>query len=185
LERLHKKFGSLPWTQLLQPAIKVARYGFPVHQDLVNQMNTATTGAGLPDFLVEDPAWAIDFAPNGTRVGLGDILTRKRYADTLEKIANEGPDVFYTGDIAQATVRRALQQANGTMTLEDLQNYTTAICKPAQITYRGFILTSCSAPSGGIVALSALKTASEYPDFGNPASLNLSTHRLDEAIRFA
>ena len=147
-------------------------------------MDTATTGAGLPDFLVEDPVWAIDFAPNGTRVGLGDILTRKRYANTLEKIAKEGPGVFYTGAMAEATVR-ALQQANGTMTVQDLQNYTVAIRKTAEIAYRGYKLTSCSAPSGGIIALSALKIVSGYSDFGTPANLNLSTHRLDEATRFA
>jgi gamma-glutamyltranspeptidase / glutathione hydrolase len=147
-------------------------------------MKAATTGSGLPDFLVEDPVWAVDFAPNGTRVGLGDILTRKRYADTLEKIAKGGPDAFYEGDIAESTIR-ALQAANGTMSLQDLQNYTVAIRKPAQIPYRGYKLTVCSAPSGGIVALSAMKTVSGYPDFGTPANLNLSTHLLDEAIRFA
>lgn len=65
----------------MRPAINVARYGFPVTQDLVYQMDTAT--ADQANFLVEDPTWAIDFAPNGTRLGLGDILTRKRYADTL------------------------------------------------------------------------------------------------------
>lgn len=45
-------------------------------------------------FLVEDPSWAIDFAPNGHRVKLGETITRKRYADTLEAIATQGPDVF-------------------------------------------------------------------------------------------
>ena len=70
------------------------------------------------------------------------------------------------------------------MTLQDLKNYSVAIRKPAQITYRGYKLTACSAPSSGEVALSVMKTVEGYQDFGEAALLNLSTHRLDEAIRF-
>lgn len=135
-------------------------------------------------FLTDDPAWAIDFAPNGTLVKLGDTMTRKRYADTLETIANHGVDAFYTGSIAQATIA-ALKAANGTMTMEDLRNYSVAIRKPAQIHYRGHKLTSTNAPSGGVVALSALNAFAGYERFGAPGNVNLSTHLLDETIRFA
>lgn len=138
---------------------------------------------GTPNFLVEDPTWALDFAPNGTRLGLGDIITRKRYANTLEEIAQKGPDAFYEGAIAQTTIA-ALQKANGIMTLDDLKNYTVAIRKPATINYRDYRLTSGSAPSSGVVALSAMKIIEGYSDIGQPATVNLSTHRLDEAIRF-
>ena len=115
---------------------------------------------------------------------LNDTLTRKRYADTLETISQDGPDAFYTGPIANATIV-ALQGANGTMTLDDLKNYTVAIRKPAQISYRDFTLRSCSAPSSGEVALATLKIVEGYPDFGQEAALNLSTYRLNEAMRFA
>lgn len=182
LEYLHNHFGKLPWSRIMQPAINVARSGFAVTQDLVNQMNSATKGQ--ENFLVDEPTWAIDFAPNGTRVGLGDVMTRRRYADTLETISKQGANAFYTGLIANATIR-ALQAQNGTMTLNDLTKYTVAIRKPASITYREYKLTACSAPSSGEVALSVLKTIEGYPDIGTPAALNLSTHRLDEAIRFA
>lgn len=166
----------------MQPAINVARNGFVVTQDLVNQMNSATKGR--ENFLVDEPTWALDFAPNGTRVGLGDTMTRRRYADTLEAIARGGANAFYIGPIANATIQ-ALRAENGTMTLQDLKNYTVAIRKPASITYRDYKLTACSAPSSGEVALSVMKTIEGYQDIGNPATLNLSTHRLDEAIRFA
>ena len=165
----------------MQPAIDVARNGFKVTQDTVNYMNSATKG--VENFLVDEPTWAIDFAPNGTRLGLGDTLTRKRYADTLETISRRGADAFYTGPIANATIR-ALQAANGTMTLADLKNYTVAIRKPSSITYRDFKLTACSAPSSGEVVMAVMKTIEGYPDIGNPTTVNLSTHRLDEAIRF-
>lgn len=145
-------------------------------------MNAAVSG--IANFLVEDPTWALDFGPNGTQVGVGDIMTRKRYADTLEQIAHKGPNAFYSGAIARTTIA-ALKKANGTMTLEDLKNYTVAIRKPAQITYRDYKLTASSAPSSGTVTLSALKIVEGYEGFGEPANLNLSTHRLDEATRFA
>ncbi|KAI4150156.1 MAG: hypothetical protein L6R39_002330 [Caloplaca ligustica] len=182
LEYLHNHFGKLPWSHVMQPAINVARNGFVVTQDLVNQMNSATKGR--ENFLVDEPTWALDFAPNGTRVGLGDTMTRRRYADTLEAIARGGANAFYIGPIANATIQ-ALRAENGTMTLQDLKNYTVAIRKPASITYRDYKLTACSAPSSGEVALSVMKTIEGYQDIGNPATLNLSTHRLDEAIRFA
>ena len=181
LEHLHKKYGSLPWKQLVLPAVKVARYGFRVTEDLVRYMNSVTPNG---DFLTDDPTWAIDFAPNGYRVKLNETITRKRYADTLEIIANKGPDAFYTGAIAKATIA-TLTKANGTMTLEDLKNYTVAIRKPSEINYRGYKLTGTSAPSGGIVALSTLNIVNGYEDFGDPAAINLTTHRLDEAMRFA
>ncbi|KAL2408003.1 Glutathione hydrolase proenzyme [Exophiala dermatitidis] len=184
LAHLHDNYGKLPWKQVMQGAIKTARYGWTVNADLVRYMKSANASALVPNFLVDDPNWAIDFAPNGTLVGLGDTITRKRYADTLEAIAERGPDAFYEGPIAEATIA-ALQAQNGTMTLEDLKNYTVAIRPPANITYRGYRLFSCSAPSSGEVALSTLKILEGYSDFFADGQTNLSTHRLDEAIRFA
>ncbi|OTA94956.1 hypothetical protein M434DRAFT_70328 [Hypoxylon sp. CO27-5] len=180
LEYLHRNYGKLSWACVMAPAIKLAREGFEVTEDLVNYMNSVTNGS----FLIDDPAWAIDFAPKGYLVKRGETLTRKRYADTLEVIAKEGPDAFYTGAIAKATIA-ALQKANGTMTLDDLRNYTVAIRRPAEIKYRGYKLTSVSAPASGAVALSTLKIVDGYNGFGDPASINLTTHRLDEAMKFA
>lgn len=167
----------------MQGAIHVARDGWPVTEDLVRYMKFVTDTLSS-NLLVEDPNWAVDFAPNGTLVGMGDIITRKRYAATLETIAENGPEEFYVGKMAKQMIN-AVQAANGTMTMQDLRDYRVEIRKPAQITYRGYKLTSNSAPSSGVVALSAMKIVEGYDDFFNPGSVNLSTHRLDEAIRFA
>ncbi|KAI9827416.1 MAG: hypothetical protein M1819_006957 [Sarea resinae] len=184
LEHLHRNYGQLPWATVVMPAVEVARSGFDVTSDLVRYMEFATHDQA--DFLTQDPAWAIDFAPNGTRVGLGDVMTRKRYADTLETIALEGADAFYEGAMARALID-ALQDANGTMTLEDLRDYTVIVRESAMIDYRGYRLRSCPAPASGGVALAVLKTVEGYADFmtsDSAATTNLSTHRLDEAIRF-
>ncbi|OAA70442.1 Gamma-glutamyltranspeptidase [Cordyceps fumosorosea ARSEF 2679] len=180
LEYLHTKYGALDWAKVMAPAIKVARFGFPVTEDLVKYINQTSQNS----FLVDDPSWAIDFAPKGRLLQLGETMTRKRYADTLETIANQGADVFYTGAIANATIA-ALQARNGTMTIQDLKDYTVAHREPLHITYRGHRLTSTNAPSGGPVALSTLNTLSGYDNFFQPETVNISTHRLDEAIRFA
>lgn len=151
-----------------------------MNQDLVTYIDNSS---GPFPFLVDDPSWAIDFAPNGTRVKLGDTVYRKRYADTLEAISQRGADAFYSGAIANATIQ-ALKKAGGIMTLQDLAAYKVAHREPVGLDYKGFKLTSCSAPSGGTVVASALNAFSGYEaDFAS--GVDLTTHRLIESIKFA
>lgn len=187
LQHLHENYGVLPWATVLTPAVKVAREGWTVNEDLVKYMASAIATAGensTSNFLVNDLEFALDFAPQGRLLKLNETITRKRYANTLETIAQDGPDAFYSGPIAEATIR-ALQAKNGTMTVADLQNYTVAIRQPSTITYRDYKLTACSAPSGGEVALASLKIMEGYSAVGDPLNLNLTTHRLDESMKFA
>ena len=130
---------------------------------------------------MEDPGWAEDFAPNGTRVGEGDTMTRKRYARVLEAIATQGSDAIYKGPLAEAMVR-ALRKSNGTMTIEDLKNYDINSRTPVEIGYRGMRIYGCGVPSSGAVVLSILKILEAYTDFGSGE--HIDTHRMDEAIRF-
>ncbi|CAD6573218.1 MAG: hypothetical protein ASARMPRED_005939 [Alectoria sarmentosa] len=179
LYHIYQHYGSLPWSTLLQPAIILARDGFIVGSDFAKAMTLTTEYYGY-DFLSKEP-WAEDFAPNGTRLEAGDVMTRKRYAHTLERIAMGGPDAFYKGPVAEATIG-ALKETNGSMTMEDLANYKTVSKSPVDINYKGFRLYSCGAPASGAVALSVIKVLEGYEDFGQ--HIDLSTHRLDEAIRF-
>ncbi|CAG7559982.1 unnamed protein product [Fusarium equiseti] len=184
LEHLHKKYGSLPWSELVQPAIKVARYGFPVNNDTMNFMKRTYTESENESFLVNDPAWAIDFAPSGKLVQIGEKLTRRRFADTLEAIADGGVDVFYEGPIADATIR-TLQREKGIMTTDDLKNYTVEIREPSQINYRGGKVTSGSAPSSGAVVAATLNILEGYDFLGDPSRVNDSAYYLDEAFKFS
>lgn len=135
------------------------------------------------NFLLEDPNWAMDFAPNGTLLEVGDIMTRKRLATTLATIADQGASAFYEGEIANATIA-AIQANNGIMTLDDLRNYTIEIRNPISITYRNYTLHSTGAPSGGSIALSILKTIEGY-DMSDESNIALNLHRVDEAMRFS
>ncbi|KAI0505303.1 gamma-glutamyltranspeptidase [Xylaria bambusicola] len=176
----HNRFGSLPWYDVVYPASLVARDGFTVTPDTVRYMEFGVRAAGW-NFLVEEPSWAQDFAPNGTLVKLGETMYRKRYAKTLQRVAEEGADVFYTGDIAEDTIA-TIQSGNGTMTLADLAEYKVIPRQPVNITYRDFTIYASGAPTSGAVSLSTLKTMEGYHD---KADANLTMHRFDEAMRFA
>ncbi|KAG8710840.1 hypothetical protein FRC11_004055 [Ceratobasidium sp. 423] len=109
-------------------------------------------------YIIEDPLWAAVYAPNG--VG-----------------------AFYEGSIANNMIAKA--QANGgIITLDDLKRYQVVIRKPVQIKYRNYTITSCPAPSSGIIALSALSILQHF-DVSNSSNINTTTHLLDEAIKFA
>ena len=169
----------MSWSELILPAVRLARDGWTVTPDLI----TSFEGLFKDSFLTKDPAWALDFAPNGSLVKVGDTMTRKRYANLLEQVAEKGPDAFYTGEIADATIR-TIQATNGTMSLEDLKNYSIVRRKPLNITYKDWNIFGCEGPSGGSVVLSVMKIVEDYAGFGSTAGLLLDTHRLDEAIRF-
>lgn len=178
-EYLHRQYGKLSWHTILQPAIHAARHGFIITRELFVAIQSVSEN---DDFLMS-PNWAIDFAPNGTLLRVGDVMTRRRYADTLEKISIEGPDAFYRGKMAQAMIR-SLAQSGGIMTEEDLKGYSSVSMPPIMINYRGFNVYGCGAPASGAVTLSVLKILEGYSDFGEKGHQNLDTHRLDEAVRF-
>ena len=181
LEYIHSNFGALPWKSVIAPAVKIAHEGWMVDKELLYYMDIAISRR--EDFFVEDPAWAEDFAPNGRRVQLGDRITRKRYARTLQLIGEEGADAFYSGWLANATVV-ANRAAKGLFTFEDMTSYQAQIRDPIQVDYRGLTVTSCPAPAGGAAVLSIVKTMEGY-DIGKVEDTNLTTHRLNEAFRFA
>ncbi|KAG9077418.1 hypothetical protein FS749_010710, partial [Ceratobasidium sp. UAMH 11750] len=175
-ELLHKRHGKLPWKKIFEPVIEVAK-GFKVSRELGKVL------AGNLTYITQDPTWAAVYAPNGTVAVAGQTIHRPTYAQTLQRIANEGVRAFYTGSIAKNSVAKA--QANGgIITLNDLKKYRAIIRKPVQIKYRNFTITSCPAPSSGIIALSAMNILENF-DISNSSNINTTTHLLDEAIKFA
>ncbi|KAK8108273.1 Glutathione hydrolase proenzyme [Apiospora kogelbergensis] len=180
LEAVHRRFGALPWPAVVRPAARVARDGFDVTRDMVMYMAYGVQFAGW-NFLVEDPSWARDFAPEGSLVRLGDVMTRKRYAATLDAVADHGADVFYQDSaVANATID-ALRALNGTMTLDDMRDYRAILREPINITYGDYRLFSTGAPSSGAVCLGILKTMEGFAEDGDA---DLTLHRFDEAMRF-
>ena len=186
LEYIHKHYGVLFWSTVMKPAIKLAREGFSVSEDLAGAMRDASHDNDFlkkNDFFTKDSTWAMDFAPNGTRLGLGDVMTRKRYADTLEVISLHGVEIFYKDSMASVMVA-AIHGRNGSMTVDDLRDYSVVIREFITVEYQDHQIASCGASVSGAVALSIMKTVEGYKGFGYQEFLNLSIHRLDEAMRF-
>ncbi|KAK2592948.1 hypothetical protein QQS21_009355 [Conoideocrella luteorostrata] len=185
LEYIHKKYGALSWKTVMQGSIHVARNGFKVSKDLIHYIENTVKGKPR-NFLLEDPNWAEDFAPNGTLLKVGEIMTRKRYANTLEKIANHGSDIFYNGELAEAMVKH-IQQHNGTLTVSDFQNYKVVSRPVRNTTYRGINLYTVGAPASGSITLNILKTMEQYDvskTTTTSSDANLTAHRFVEAMRF-
>jgi gamma-glutamyltranspeptidase / glutathione hydrolase len=174
-----EKYGSGKFTlaDLLRPAIDLARDGVVVTDD------SADT---LPDWhrrLVRWPAAAKIFSrPDGTSLGEGDTLVQTDLAATLSAIAEQGPRGFYEGPVAEKLVK-AIGEAGGIMTLDDLKSYQAIIRAPMRGSYRGYDIVSMPQPSsGGVVLLETLNILEGFPlaemKQGTPASLHVMIEAL-------
>ena len=147
LHALHADHGRLPWAQVLQPAIRLAEDGAVISPAQAHII------ALLADLYRQDPALRDLFLPNDRPIPAGARLRRPALARTLRVLAQEGPDAFYRGSIAQAIV--ADQQAHGGLiTAADLANYRVHRSQPLQRAYRDATVWLPGAPSkgGGLVA---------------------------------
>lgn len=80
--------------------------------------------------MLQDPLFRESYAPNGTLLGLGDTCYRKRFANTLETLAREGADAFYSGPMA-VNIAAAAYARGGILSTADLANYTALLRTPA------------------------------------------------------
>ncbi|KAM0556015.1 hypothetical protein ACHAPJ_005996 [Fusarium lateritium] len=179
-EYAHKKYGSLPWKTVLQGAIKVAHDGFIVNADMAKFIEK--TAKGHNNFFVEDPSWAEDFTQGGQLIPEGGKMTRRRYARTLQAIADYGADVFYTGPLAESMVN-TIQDSNGTITLEDYKNYEVISREVLHTEYKGYNVYGISSPAGGAVSLNILNTMDGYTH--QDEDRNTTLHIYIEAMKFA
>ena len=151
LHLAHSQHGHLAWKDLFKEAERLADGGFPVPRRMA-----AAARSGAPQ-AVQPDAIAYFTKPDGSKVQPGDIMKNPAYADTLRKIAAEGPKAILEGPIAADIVARLRQGPNpSTITLQDLANYKPkaepALCKP----YRIYVVCVPSAPSGGPAVLQGL-----------------------------
>ncbi|KAI3617556.1 hypothetical protein CBS9595_003465 [Malassezia furfur] len=178
-QAMHALYGRLPWAELLEPAIEIARRGFRIPPQLKYAMDT------LGDKLCEAPRLGDIYCPGGVMKALGDTVRLPALADTLEQIAVQGPDAFYSGPIAERTVA-TVRERGGIMDLADLQRFRVLFRSAQSIDYRGrYRIWSTTAPSSGAVLLSALRTLENYPDRPYDRHNVLQTHRAIEAAKFA
>jgi gamma-glutamyltranspeptidase / glutathione hydrolase len=145
----HEKYGSGKFTlaELMAPAVKLAREGFPVEDDTADSLPSAQK------MFARWPASAKIFLKgDGASLGAGDTLVQADLAATLDAIAAKGPVGFYEGATAQKLVD-AMRADGGIMTLDDLKEYRPVIRTPVRGTYRGYDIVSMPLPSSGGVVL--------------------------------
>ncbi|UCH01816.1 MAG: gamma-glutamyltransferase, partial [Candidatus Bathyarchaeota archaeon] len=157
-----QQYGTLTLSDVMQPAIRYAREGFKVSPYLAWCINSSVQD------LSKFHASADTFLPNGRPPKPGQRMVRRDYAKTLEKIAAEGSDTLYKGDVAKAVIKD-IQENGGIMTLADLARYEIKPRAPVRGTYRDqYEIITMGPPSSGphlIQMLNMLETF-DIPSFG-------------------
>ena len=176
----HQRYGSGKFTlaQLIAPAIRLAREGFTVEDDLADSLPRA-----LPRLALWPASAKIFLKPDGVARERGERLVQSDLAASLEIIAAEGPRGFYQGLLAEKLIA-SLRASGGIMTLDDLQSYQ-AIERPAvRGTYRGYDIASMPPPSsGGVHLIEILNILEGFPlrDLGADSTATL--HLMIEAMK--
>jgi len=177
-----EQYGSGKFTlaQLLRPAIDLARDGIVLADDMADTLPDAH------DRLARWPASAAIFSrADGSSLREGDRLVQSDLAATLQTIAAQGPRGFYQGPTAARLVK-AIDDAGGIMTLDDLKSYAAVIREPVRGSYRGYDVVSMPLPSsGGVVLLEMLNILEGFPmpelKQGSAASLHLMIEAMKRA----
>ena len=146
---LHGRFGRLPMTEVLAPAITYARTGFPVTEVIADgwQRNAKV--------LEKYPGFSATFMPGGRAPLKGELFANPRLARTYETLAHEGRDAFYKGDIARA-IAAYMKENGGFLSYEDLASHRSEWVEPVSVDYRGYQVWELPPNGQGIAALQML-----------------------------
>ena len=178
---LHARFGRLPFADLLEPAIRLAREGFPV-TEVVGHYWFGLERMGV---LQNDAARAV-FAPGGSAPRPGTLFRNPNLANSLERIAKDGAPGFYTGPIADAIVATS-NELGGFFHHDDLAGHESEWVEPIETTYRGVRVAELPPNGQGLTALlglNLLEALGEAPEEGDIESA-LEWHRRIETIKLA
>ncbi|MGB0712357.1 MAG: gamma-glutamyltransferase [Gammaproteobacteria bacterium] len=176
LDHLAQGYGTRPLGKLLAPAIQVAREGFPVDEHLLRYL-----GFRAPA-LRGTPAEAV-FLRGGDLPGAGTLLRQNDLARSLERIAREGRDGFYTGALGRRLVQ-GVRSAGGIWSEKDLADYSVVERDPIVSRYQGLKVISVPPPSSGGVALATMLNMLKQRPLGPKGSVQ-RMHLLTEIMRRA
>ncbi len=142
----HDEHGKLSWREVFQPAIRLAEEGFEVSPRLAGYLPRVAERGRLD----ENPPTATYFYPGGEPLQVGDLLKNPEYAETLTRVANEGIDAFYKGELAAAIAKAAQEPPNGgTLTVEDIANYQVVKRDVVCGAFRVMKICTTTPPSSG------------------------------------
>jgi gamma-glutamyltranspeptidase/glutathione hydrolase len=175
---LHQKFGKLPMSRILAAAIHYARDGFPVGNEtssFLRQLNGAFNGDSS---LMKNLNLKQVYLPEGKGLNEGDIFENRQLANTLEKIAKGGRDVFYKGEIAKI-IDAFMKKNGGFLSYRDLAEHTSQWVEPEFTTYRGYKVWELPPNGQGITVLEMLNILEQFDfnkiTYGSPEHIHLFT----------
>ncbi|XP_038149546.1 glutathione hydrolase 1 proenzyme isoform X1 [Cyprinodon tularosa] len=183
-EIAHKRHGKLPWKDLFQPSIELAENGFPMGKAL------ATAVARNKEIILNDIAFCEVFCgKNGNVLEENETVKFTKLAETYRRIAEKGPEEFYTGQLSDDLVKD-IQAAGGIITKEDLRDYEPILDeKPLTVNVGEYSMVVPNAPASGPVLSLILNILNGY-NFNEDSMETkekriLTFHRIVEAHRFA
>ena len=179
MHRAWRKFGKLPWRELVEPAVELARNGFSVNLELSQSLLRSA------DLLRLFPESRRIFLRDGDFYKPGEVLRQPDLARTLQQIALHGPESFYEGEIAHL-IDVHMRDNRGNITLQDLKNYVPKIREPIRVTYRGYDIVSMGPPSSGGIVLGEMLNMIELFPLGEMGHGSTETvHLMAEVMRRA
>jgi gamma-glutamyltranspeptidase / glutathione hydrolase len=181
MELALKKYGSgrLTWSQLIEPARKLAADGFPLSYSYARSLRAESKLLAA----YEDSKRI--FLNNGKFYNEGDLLRQQDLAATLARLEKNGPNEFYEGQTARL-IADDMKRHNGLITLDDLHNYVAKEREPLHGTYRGYEIISMPPPSsGGAVLIEMLNILEGYDLRSYGWSSSDRYHLMTESMRRA
>ena len=179
MEYALKKWGTMPLSKVLEPAIKLADKGFIVSDILAQTLKEEKSTLGK---------WSSSkaiFFKNGEPLKSGDLLVQKDLAKSLSLIAKQGAKAFYQGEIA-TKIAKEMQSHGGTMALEDLKAYKVVERQPIIGDYRGYKVVTMPPPSsGGVHLIEILNMLEHYPIKEDGVNSAKNIHHMAESMKLA
>ena len=151
---LHRAYGRLRWREVMQPAIELAEQGFAVTEDFAGIV-------ALMKPAMEFPTTQAVFFPGGRAPRVGEVFKQPDLARTLQRVADDGASVFYTGDIARR-IGDFFAQNGGLLRYEDLAAYEPQWVEPLHTRYRGYDIYTTPPNSSGVALLLQLNILQGY-----------------------
>jgi len=179
---LSKRFGKLPFKELLQPAIRYAEEGFPVSPILAKNwdLRLKDFNKSLDGEMFQ--SWFDTFASGGKTPKAGEIWKSQSHADTLRKIADTNAESFYKGDLAD-DISQFSEKYDGFLSKEDLEQYEPDWVDPISINYRGYDVWEIPPNGQGLNALLALNILKQF-DLNERDCID-THHKQIEAMKLA
>jgi gamma-glutamyltranspeptidase/glutathione hydrolase len=175
---LHGKFGKLPFSRLMEPAVRYAREGFAVTEVIAAGWKSGET------IFRDQPGFADVFLVDGKAPRKGDLFRNPALANTLERIAERGRDEFYRGEMA-TVIAGFVQQHGGFLSAADLAAHRSEWIQPVSVNYRGYDIWELPPNGQGIAALQMLNLLEPWDLRGAGFGSRQHAHLFVEAKKLA